>query len=193
MTADEKLPGSRRGRRNDPDRRDRIIEACLEVIADKGVNGTSHRSVARAAGVPLGSMTYYFTGMDDLLQAAFSCFAARFAESFEKHLTAATDLRSATDAVLAIILDNDSRRASRALVISYELYTLAAREPAYRALTSEWMRRSRAALELHFDPTTARMLDALIEGLILHRALDTDEGDPAVVVQAVGRIVGLPE
>ena len=55
------------------------------------------------------------------------------------------------------------------------------------------MRRSRAALELHFDPTTARMLDALIEGLILHRALDTDEGDPAVVVQAVGRIVGLPE
>ena len=78
-------------------------------------------------------------------------------------------------------------------MISYELYTLAAREPAYRALTSEWMRRSRAALELHFDPTTARMLDALIEGLILHRALDTDEGDPAVVVQAVGRIVGLPE
>ena len=58
-------------RRFDPERKDRIIEACLDVIAERGVAGTSHRVVAAAAGVPLGSMTYHFDGMADLLHQAF--------------------------------------------------------------------------------------------------------------------------
>jgi hypothetical protein len=33
------------------------------------------------------------------------------------------------------------------------------------------MARSRTALERHFEPDTALMLDALIEGLTMHRAL----------------------
>ena len=51
--------------RYDPGRRERIIDACLDVIAEHGVAGTSHRRVAAAARVPLGSMTYHFDGMDD--------------------------------------------------------------------------------------------------------------------------------
>ena len=50
----------RRARRVDPNRRQRIIDACLDVIAERGVAGTSHRIVAEAADVPLGSMTYHF-------------------------------------------------------------------------------------------------------------------------------------
>ena len=55
-------------RRYDPERRDRIIEAALEVIATHGVAGTTHRRVAEVADVPLGAMTYYFQGMEQLLQ-----------------------------------------------------------------------------------------------------------------------------
>lgn len=36
--------------RYDPGRRERIIDACLDVIAEHGVAGTSHRRVAAAAG-----------------------------------------------------------------------------------------------------------------------------------------------
>jgi len=54
--SEPRTPTERR-RRKDPGRRDRIIDACLEVIAEHGVAGTSHRRVAAAAGVPLGSMT----------------------------------------------------------------------------------------------------------------------------------------
>ena len=64
----EEAPRGARRRRHDPQRRDRIIDACLEVLAEHGVAGTSHRRVAAAAGVPLGSMTYHFTGMDELLR-----------------------------------------------------------------------------------------------------------------------------
>lgn len=189
MTGTEPATGTRRGRRNDPDRRDRIVTACLDVIAEHGVSGTSHRRVARAAGVPLGSMTYHFDGMSELLHAAFTRFAGSVAEGFERRMAEATDPESARAAVVAIILE-DVFDSSRDLVLSHELYTLAARDPAYRDLTTAWMARSRAALEQHFDPRTARLLDALIEGLTIHRALDDEVRDPGDVAYAVGLIVG---
>ncbi|HEY1094149.1 MAG TPA: TetR family transcriptional regulator [Glycomyces sp.] len=177
-------------RRPDPGRRDRIIDACLDVIAEAGVDGTSHRKVAAAAGVPLGSMTYHFNGMDELLQEAFTRFATSVSDEFERHMAAIAAREEAVDAVVAIITETvfDSPRD---LVLTHELYTLAARKPAFRALTNAWMARSRAALEHHFDPATARMVDALIEGLTIHRALDTDPHDPAIVAEAVRRITGI--
>ncbi|GAA2264792.1 TetR family transcriptional regulator [Glycomyces scopariae] len=177
-----------RGRR-DPDRRERIIAACLDVIAASGVAGTSHRKVAAAAGVPLGSMTYYFSGMDELLREAFARFATSVSDEFERAMAAARTPAEARAALIALITDTvfDSHRD---LVLSHELYTLAAREPAFRDLTNAWMARSRAALERHFDPATARMVDALIEGLTIHRALDTEPQDPRTVAAAVDRILG---
>ena len=74
-------------RRSDPSRRDRIIDACLDVIAREGVAGTSHRRVAAEADVPLGSMTYYFTGMDELLTEAFTRFADRAAADVERRVS----------------------------------------------------------------------------------------------------------
>lgn len=183
--------GTRRGRRNDPDRRDRIIDACLDVIAESGVAGASHRRIADAAGVPLGSMTYYFDGMDGLLHEAFTRFGTGISERFERRMTAATDAESAREAVVEIIL-GDVFRSTRELVISHELYTLAARNPAYRVTTTAWMKRSRAALERHFDPETARILDALIEGLSIHRSLDDHPRDAAEVAVAVERITTRP-
>ncbi|TDC66680.1 TetR/AcrR family transcriptional regulator [Streptomyces hainanensis] len=175
--------------RSDPGRRDRIIDACLDVIAEAGVAGTSHRRVAARAGVPLGSMTYHFTGMDELLHEAFGRFATSVSDGFEQVMAAARDLDAAQRAVVDLIT-RDVLTDQRDLVLTHELYTLAAREPAFRDITNAWMARSRRALERHFDPTTARLLDALIEGLTIHRALDTEAHDPAVVATAVGRIAG---
>jgi TetR/AcrR family transcriptional regulator, regulator of biofilm formation and stress response len=179
--------GSRSGRRNDPERRDRIIAACLDVIAESGVAGASHRRIAEAAGVPLGSMTYHFDGIDELLREAFTLFSRTISERFELRMAAARDRDSARAAVVAIIQE-DVFGDGRELVLSHELYTLAAREPAYRALTTAWMRRSRAALERHFDPETARLLDAMIEGISIHRALDEEPRDPGEIAEAVARV-----
>ncbi|HET8599940.1 MAG TPA: TetR family transcriptional regulator [Segeticoccus sp.] len=176
-----------RVRRHDPDRRARIIDACLGVIAERGVAGTSHRLVAAAADVPLGSMTYHFAGMGELLHEAFSRFAASVSDRFERRMAAARDLPEAKEAV-ALLITEDVFGTQDDLVLTHELYTLAARDPAYRDLTNAWMRSSRAALERHFDPTTARLVDALIEGLTIHRALDTAPQDPAVVREAIERV-----
>lgn len=188
MTGD---PAPTRVRRADPGRRDRIIDACLDVIAADGVDGTSHRRVAAAAGVPLGSMTYHFAGRDELLREAFGRFAGTVADRFVARMgrVAPGDREGGARAVVEIIR-SDVFPEARDLVLTHELYTLAAREPAYRTLTNAWMARSRAALERCFDPATARVLDALIEGLTIHRALDDAPADDADVELAVRRITG---
>lgn len=178
-------------RRFDPERRDRIIDAALELIAEQGVAGTSHRKVAQRADVPLGSMTYHFTNMDELLREAFSRFADRSAGRFEERLAAARDADEARIAI-ADFVHHDIFGTQRDLVLTHELYTLAARRPEYRELTREWMARSRQALEQHFDPTTARQLDALIEGLSIHRALDTEPHDRPLAADAIDRISRRP-
>jgi DNA-binding transcriptional regulator YbjK len=187
MASADPVSHSRRGRRNDPDRRDRIIDACLDVIAEAGVAGASHRRVAAAAGVPLGSMTYHFDGIDELHYEAFSRFSATVSERFEQRMAEASDPAAAREAVVAIILE-DVFGSTRELVLTHELYTLAARKQSFRALTTAWMSRSRAALERHFDPETARLLDALIEGLTIHRALDREDRDPREIARAVALI-----
>ncbi|MEV0979398.1 MULTISPECIES: TetR family transcriptional regulator [unclassified Streptomyces] len=171
----------------DPQRRARILDATLDVIADEGIAHVSHRRIAARAGVPLGSMTYHFKGIDQLLREAFGRFTDRMAEVFDDRLGAAADRDQAREAVADLVhaLSEGSRRD---LVLAQELYTLAARDPAYRSLTQAWMRRSRDHLEKHFDPDTARQLDALIEGLTLHRALAVEPHGRALTAEAISRI-----
>ncbi|MFE5759077.1 TetR/AcrR family transcriptional regulator [Streptomyces massasporeus] len=175
----------------DPQRRERILAATLDHIADEGVAGVSHRRIAARAGVPLGSMTYHFSGIDELLKEAFTRFADHIVAVFEQHLGRAGTPERAREAVTDLVhaLSEGPRRD---LVLAHELYTLAARRPEYRELTQAWMRRSRLLLEQHFDPVTARQLDALIEGLTLHGSLDGEPHSRELTRQAVTRLTAVP-
>ncbi|MFB9627993.1 TetR/AcrR family transcriptional regulator [Nonomuraea helvata] len=179
---------ARRPRRHDPGRRDRLIDAALTVIAERGVAATTHREIARVADVPLGSMTYHFTSLEEVLAEAFTRHADSVARAFDERLTAARNREEATEAVIALVAD-DLLGSQHDLVLSVELYVAAARNPALRGVTQAWMARSRQALERHFDATTARELDALIEGLVLHSALSTDPMTPEQIRHAIHRFL----
>lgn len=173
--------------RYDPQRAERIVMATLEVIGDVGISGTSMRKVAKQAGVPLGSVTYHFGTREELLQAAMRRHAETVALKLEKRMNHADCTERAQDAVVALIME-DMFASQSELILNQELYTLAARLSAFRAITNEWMARSRACLMRHFDADTARGLDALIEGLTLHGALGTEQLDPEFVARMVRRV-----
>lgn len=177
-------------RRFDPERRDRIIDAAIDCIAAEGVAGTSHRKVALRADVPLGSMTYHFANMDELLIEAFSRFTATIAEAFEQRMRDIPDADAVLDAVVDLI-HVDLQRSNREQVLTYELYTLAARQAQFRIITNQWMLASRRALGRHFPPDIARILDAYIEGAAMHIALDTEPQDRALTRAALDSLAAV--
>jgi DNA-binding transcriptional regulator YbjK len=183
------LTGSK-ARQNDPARRQRIIAAALEVISEHGVAATTHRRIASAAAVPLGSLTYYFASLEDLLTAAFLQLAAQSSAAFRSRLETANDPISAREAVIDIIAGSIWAEP-RTLVLSYELYAFAARHPPVSAVMQQWMDTSRVALGRFFDPLTARALDALIEGIGIHNSIDRDPLDKGSIGIIVKRIAGV--
>ena len=53
------------------DTKKRILMATLEVIKNQGMRAVRHRAIATEAGVPLGSTTYHFKSIEDLISSTF--------------------------------------------------------------------------------------------------------------------------
>jgi DNA-binding transcriptional regulator YbjK len=182
-------PRPRRPRRFDPDRKDRIIDAALDVIADHGVRGTTHRLIAAAADVPLGSLTYHFDSLDDLLLQAFTRHAALMATAYERHFDGVHTRDDLVQAIANLVLGADADRDS---AINFELYLAAVHNPALRSVTQGWMESSRAVLHRYLDPVTARGVDALIEGLIIHSILSTAPVERSDTIGYIDRALRQP-
>jgi DNA-binding transcriptional regulator YbjK len=158
------------------DRRGVILDAALAVIAAGGVDAVTHRRVAAAAAVPLGSTTYYFSSREALLREAFRHYAAR-ALAWLKALESERPPRSAADLVEFLV--EIARREfadPTAVLVEYELILRAAREPslAREFQTFEHTLAARLAemleqlgAEQPFD--AARTLTALMRGFELER------------------------
>ncbi|MFC6287745.1 TetR/AcrR family transcriptional regulator [Nocardioides sp. GCM10027113] len=180
-----------RPRRHDPDRRERILDAALVVIAGHGLVNTTHRRIAAVADVPLGSLTYHFTGLDDLCQQAFERHAARMSVAYAAHFEGVDGGEALVDALTDLIC-GDAGADDADWAVAYELYLAALRRPALRSVTQGWMEASRATLGRFLDPATARGVDALIEGMVMHNTLSTAPLGRDDVRRAVARQVGPP-
>ena len=97
------MAGSRARSRNDPQRRDTIIDAALAVITELGVHKTTHRRIATAADVPLGSLTYYFDSLDDLLGQAFVHLVDVKSAQFRRAMESAATPEAAAEAVVDLV------------------------------------------------------------------------------------------
>lgn len=180
-----------RARRHDPERKGRIIDAAIRVIAEHGVAGATHRLIAAAADVPLGSLTYHFSSLEDLRAQAFQRHAERMSVIYAAHFDAVQTREQFVEAVTGLI-HGDAGADTDDWAIAYELYLAALRDPALRAVTEAWMRASRAVLERFVDPTTARGVDALIEGLVMHKTLSTAPLPREQIRSIVARAAGSP-
>lgn len=69
-------------------RRDALLRAAVELVAERGVAGVTHRGVAERAGLPPSTTSYFFASIDDLVLEALRVFAAQSVARLEA-LTAA--------------------------------------------------------------------------------------------------------
>lgn len=66
------------------DRRERIADAALDIIAANGIRALTHRAVDRHLGLPTGSTSYYFRTKRELLVAAVEHLTESSRRDFER-------------------------------------------------------------------------------------------------------------
>ncbi|MFJ8196234.1 TetR/AcrR family transcriptional regulator [Streptomyces sp. NPDC096152] len=175
-------------RRHDPERRQRIIDAAIRVVGAKGIAGLSHRSAAAEADVPLGSTTYHFRTLDELLVAALR----QANEGFAKAIAARgglEDPRNDLAGELAALMGEWLAGDRTGVELEYELYLAALRRPALRPVAAEWADGLASLLARRTDPVTARALVALMDGICLQVLLTGAAYDERYAREALARIV----
>ncbi|WP_431963651.1 TetR/AcrR family transcriptional regulator [Actinacidiphila sp. bgisy160] len=178
-------------RRYDPERRQRIIDAAIRVVGERGIAGLGHRAVAAAADVPLGSTTYHFATLDDLLVAALrQCNEAFFREVGERALLGSPGADLAAE--LARFVEETVSRDRPRAQLEYELYLAALRREAVRPVAAEWVDHMAALLARWTDPVTARALAALTDGMCLQALLTGRDIDREEAREVFARIIGKP-
>ncbi|WP_157185665.1 TetR/AcrR family transcriptional regulator, partial [Nocardia transvalensis] len=87
------------------DRRRQLLDRLAEVIAEDGIEGVSIRTLASRAHVSIGTVQYYFSTKNDLLQRVWEHVrdeaARRFLDSGIADLPPAEQLQRLVDLLLA--------------------------------------------------------------------------------------------
>ncbi|MBO3678331.1 TetR/AcrR family transcriptional regulator [Streptomyces sp. NEAU-YJ-81] len=178
------------GRRYDPERRQRIIDAAAAVVRERGITGLSHRAVAAAADVPLGSTTYHFATLDDLLVAALRQINAEWLAEVESWVEGVDPAAPPADE-LARWLEEQLTGDRTRMELEYELYFAALRHERLRPLAAECLdEMARMLTRLVRDAATARAVVALIDGLTLQVLLADRPYDREGTRAALARIMG---
>lgn len=162
------------------ERVEQILRAALTVIAREGVAGVTHRTVAEEAGVPLGSLTYYFASKQDLLRDALRLHVhedvGRLRELTDALLASGATGEQVVDAFIAQF------EAGTPDVAQFELYLEAARDPELAEVATESLRAYQEVAELALraagvgDPAAAAgMVVAMIDGVGVHQAAASEQ------------------
>lgn len=166
----------------------KIANAVIAVVGRDGIDGLTHRAVAKEANVPLGSTTYHFTDKDELLSSAIeltrSADRDMHAEVLERSDPAA-DLGGALADLVEHLTVHDRER----LLFDYELYLAARQRPALASKARRWVDDLEALIGNYTDPRTARVLIHMIEGMLVQSVVLHEPCLAAIVEPDFQRVI----
>lgn len=158
------------------DRREALVTAAVAVIAARGIEGVTFRSVAAQAGVPASTTSYFFGTVDDVIEAAVRHVADVVVTRVEEVMTRAdAEAFSAdelADALVRLVADTDHDDT----IAQFETYLAVRRRPALAPVVEQISTALSAACVTALrafgvaDPAAeAPAFVALIDGFALHR------------------------
>ena len=159
--------------RRDPEaRRQQIVTAAVRAIAEHGVGNVTHRRIAALAGVPLGSTTYYFPTLDDLVAAALreaTEYSRAGLEAWAEELVVSRDVPATFIELMRRYLGDRDQA-----LLEYEVCLAAARSPELRPAAQLWIDGLRGICARFAGRERGFALAALLDGYLL-QAVVTDE------------------
>lgn len=113
------------------EREEQLLEAILRLVAREGLSAVSHRSVAEEAGIPTGSVSYYFPKRIDLVRSAFSHLAQRQLARIEaaEAEQPAESLAAVADFATGVLTGELERDSIAPAAAEFELILAISRDP----------------------------------------------------------------
>ncbi len=191
------MAGTRKTRANGEESRRKIIDAALEIAAERGYDGTSISLVSERSGLPASSIYWHFADKDALIAAVIQ-------HSFDRWLGLMEDAFEDTDPHEA--LTRSMRRVGKAIVEAPDflrlglMLTLERRpeEPTARAIFLKVREATRVESEVHYRKVFGSRLDdngisslalmamAASDGLFIAREIEGDTLDMEQAFELIG-------
>jgi DNA-binding transcriptional regulator YbjK len=119
------------------------VSAAAELLSEGGFEAVRHRAVARRAGLPLASTTYYFSSLDDLIARAVEHVGMLEVAQLRARANALSRRRRGPETTAEVLVDLlvgdvSGPGLAEQLISRYERHIASIRLPALR----EGMRRS---------------------------------------------------
>lgn len=176
---------ARKGRETRGDaRRTLLLQTTLRLIGEQGIAAVNHRSVAKAADVPLGSTTYWFGSRQEMLTEALREFVRAENATLEFRLNGIAEEGMPTDELVDAFtahLASQLREDRWRTVAQYTLMQEAIRDPELEAICREWSEAWTHALTPLFDRLGAADPElesgaflALLDGLLINQLATPD-------------------
>jgi DNA-binding transcriptional regulator YbjK len=157
-------------------RREVIVRATIELIAEGGPKAVTHRAVSARAGLPPASAGYYFKTVDDLVDAALRQFAKQRVKDlttmFDEAVEGADGLLQIAERIATALVHGSTREG----LAQYEMYLEAARNPRLRdavdssmAIFEQMAADRLQTLGIRSPRQAAKAFVAVADGFALHR------------------------
>jgi AcrR family transcriptional regulator len=135
-----------------PATREKILQAALEIFAEKGYHRALVDDIVRASQTSKGAVYHHFPNKEALFLALVDEFSARLAESVTAAIGGARGALGKVQAALTAGLETFARNRDLARILLLESVSLG---PAYQAKRLEVHERFATLIRAHLDEAVA--------------------------------------
>ena len=176
-------------------RRYALVKAAAELLCEGGFEAVRHRAVARRAGLPLASTTYYFSSLDDLIASAVAHIGTMEVAQLRAQLATVSRRRRSADTTADLLVDllvgsESETRLTEQLISRYERHIACARLPGLREIQRRSLRQRIDAVAEVIErsgrsarPELVSALICTVDGAVVSALVD-DCQDPRTVARA---------
>ena len=180
-------------------RRDELLAAAIELFAEGGSRAVTHRAVARRAGLPSATTTYYFASIEDLLREALAAHMQQWMTDLEG-LTKFDlgDLGVGLDDGTELVSQVFGLRTPEVARLQLSIFLAATQDPALRDTATDTLRSIESMavgvlsrLGIQKPETLASGVIAIFAGSALRRQSDqySDQEEARLLTTAIRGLV----
>lgn len=176
--------------------RELLLDAAIEVFAQKGYHGASLDDVADAAGFTKGAVYSNFTRKSDLFRALLEREAGRHDQALAETVSR-VPLELLPDVAAELLASPEADQETQTLLV--EFWLAAARDSSLRAALLGTTDVVGAAFGAKLDEARERpafdgrelavLFDALVTGLLMNRVLAPGGGQPELLAKAMRKLL----